>query len=56
MGGDHGPSVTVPASLAFVKQQHDAHLLLVGREDAIRAELRKLGAEHLPQLSIVNAT
>lgn len=56
MGGDHGPSVTVPASLAFVKQQHDAHLLLVGREDAIRAELRKLGAEQHPQLSIVNAT
>ena len=56
MGGDHGPSVTVPASLAFVKQQRDAHLLLVGREDAIRAELRKLGAEHHPQLSIVNAT
>ena len=56
MGGDHGPSVTVPAALAFVKQQHDAHLLLVGREDAIRAELRKLGAEQHPQLSIVNAT
>ena len=56
MGGDHGPSVTVPASLAFVKQQHDAHLLLVGREDAIRAELRKLGAEQHPQLSVVNAT
>jgi glycerol-3-phosphate acyltransferase PlsX len=56
MGGDHGPSVTVPASLSFVKHQHDAHLLLVGREDAIRAELRKLGAEQHPQLSIVNAT
>jgi glycerol-3-phosphate acyltransferase PlsX len=56
MGGDHGPSVTVPASLAFVKQQTDAHLLLVGREESIRAELSKLGAENHPQLSIVNAT
>ena len=56
MGGDHGPSVTVPASLAFVNQQADAHLLLVGRENSIRDELRKLGAENHPQLSIVNAT
>ncbi|MFM7483082.1 MAG: phosphate acyltransferase PlsX [Burkholderiaceae bacterium] len=56
MGGDHGPSVTVPASLAFVNQQADAHLLLVGREESIRAELSKLGAENHPQLSIVNAT
>jgi glycerol-3-phosphate acyltransferase PlsX len=56
MGGDHGPPVTVPASVAFVNQQHDAQLLLVGREEVIRAELRKLGAEHHPQLSIVNAT
>jgi len=56
MGGDHGPSVTVPASLAFVNQQAGAHLLLVGREETIRAELSKLGAENHPQLSIVNAT
>jgi len=55
MGGYHGPPVTVPASVAFVNQ-HDAQLLLVGREEVIRAELRKLGAEHHPQLSIVNAT
>jgi len=56
MGGDHGPPVTVPASVAFVNHQHDAQLLLVGREEVIRAELRKLGAEHHPQLSTVNAT
>ena len=41
MGGDHGPSVTVPASVAFANREPDAHLLLVGRDDAVRAELRK---------------
>lgn len=56
MGGDHGPSVTVPASVAFVQREPDAELLLVGREDAVRAELKKLGADSHPRLSVVNAT
>ena len=56
MGGDHGPSVTVPASVAFAHREPDAHLVLVGREDVVRAELRKLGAEQHPRISIVNAT
>ncbi len=56
MGGDHGPSVTVPASLAFVQRDPDAELLLVGREEVIRAELRKLGADAHPRLLVLNAT
>jgi glycerol-3-phosphate acyltransferase PlsX len=41
MGGDHGPSVTIPAALSFLKQQPDAELILVGLEDQVRAELKK---------------
>jgi glycerol-3-phosphate acyltransferase PlsX len=41
MGGDHGPSVTIPAAISFLKQEPDAELILVGLEDALRAELKK---------------
>ena len=36
MGGDHGPPVTVAASLQFLEQALDARVLLVGSEAAIR--------------------
>ncbi len=36
MGGDHGPSVTVPAALRFLNEQAGVELILVGREDSIR--------------------
>ncbi|WP_027817309.1 phosphate acyltransferase PlsX [Paraburkholderia bannensis] len=56
MGGDHGPSVTVPAAVHFVRSHPDAHLQLVGIETAIRAQLKKLKAQDLPALSVVPAT
>lgn len=56
MGGDHGPSVTVPAALAFVNSEPEASVLLVGLEGVIHAELVKLSAQNHPRLSIVNAT
>ncbi|MBA2351977.1 MAG: phosphate acyltransferase PlsX [Burkholderiales bacterium] len=40
MGGDHGPHVTVPAALRFMKTAPDTHVVLVGLPDAIEAELR----------------
>lgn len=40
MGGDHGPHVTVPAALAFLRRRSDANVVLVGLTDAIEAELR----------------
>lgn len=56
MGGDHGPSVTIPAAVSFVNREPDAELILVGPENVIRAELKKRKvSEHL-RLSIVNAT
>jgi phosphate acyltransferase len=39
MGGDHGPAVTVPASLRFLDEIPDARVLLVGNEQAIRQSL-----------------
>lgn len=56
MGGDHGIPVTISASVAFVNSQPDAELVLVGNEEAIRAELVKNKAASHPRLSIKNAT
>jgi glycerol-3-phosphate acyltransferase PlsX len=35
MGGDHGPSVTLPACSAFLAAHPDAELILVGRPEAL---------------------
>lgn len=50
MGGDHGPSVTLPACKAFLDRHPDAQLLLVGRAEALvpaaawpRTALREAG-------------
>ncbi len=56
MGGDHGPSVTIPAAISFLKSHADAELVLVGAEDVLRAELKKHHADKLPRLSVKNAT
>ena len=56
MGGDHGPSVTVPASVSFLAAEASVNLILVGKADAIHAELRKLRASNHPRLSVVNAS
>ena len=37
MGGDHGPSVTLPACRAFLSAHPEAELLLVGGPDALAA-------------------
>ena len=56
MGGDHGPSVTVPAAVSFVNSVPDAELILVGMEGALRTELKKHKAADHPRLSVVNAS
>jgi glycerol-3-phosphate acyltransferase PlsX len=56
MGGDHGPSVTIPAAISFLKKQADVHLILVGLEDVVRAELKKHGAESNARITVKNAT
>lgn len=39
MGGDHGPSVTLPACRAFLDRHPDAQVILVGTEEALRSAL-----------------
>lgn len=56
MGGDHGVVVTVPAAVNFVSRHADASMVLVGDPSAISQQLKKLGAENNPQLSIVPAS
>ena len=43
MGGDHGPHVTVPAALEFLARTGDVDVVLVGRREAIEAELATRG-------------
>jgi len=56
MGGDHGPSVTVPAAIAFVDREPESELILVGLEDDIHAQLKKHKAAGHPRLTVVGAT
>ena len=56
MGGDFGPSVTIPAAISFARREPSAELILVGLENIIRAELKKHHAQDHPRLSIVHAS
>jgi glycerol-3-phosphate acyltransferase PlsX len=56
MGGDHGPSVTIPAAISFLKHEPEAELILVGIEDVLRAELKKHHADTNPRLSVMHAS
>jgi glycerol-3-phosphate acyltransferase PlsX len=42
MGGDHGPSVTVPAAARFLESHPDAAVVLVGREPDLAAGIARL--------------
>lgn len=53
MGGDHGPSVTVPAAVRFLTDHPQAHVILVGRDEAIRPHLG--AAAESGRLTIVHA-
>ncbi|MFW5970116.1 MAG: phosphate acyltransferase, partial [Halofilum sp. (in: g-proteobacteria)] len=43
MGGDHGPSVVVPAALSALSRHPGLELILVGDEAVLRAELPPAG-------------
>lgn len=43
MGGDFGPSVTVPAAHKAITQYSDLELTLVGQQDLLQQELQQLG-------------
>ena len=50
MGGDHGPSVTLPAAQAFLAAHPQAEVILVGREEALAA------ARQWPRCAVVAAS
>jgi glycerol-3-phosphate acyltransferase PlsX len=52
MGGDHGPHVTVPAALDFLRHNPEGNIVLVGLPDAIQAELKAHKAETGPRLRL----
>jgi glycerol-3-phosphate acyltransferase PlsX len=56
MGGDHGPSVTVPASLDFLAANPEAALLLVGLKEPLEAELARARAAAHPRITVVPVT
>jgi len=54
MGGDHGPAVIVPASIAFVRAHVDAHITLVGRQESVEPLLAS-GADVRQRIDMVHA-
>ncbi len=56
MGGDHGPSVTLPAVFDFLRHDSDCAAILVGREDALRPQVEKLAAEFGDRVRIRHAS
>jgi glycerol-3-phosphate acyltransferase PlsX len=56
MGGDHGPSVTVPACLDFLATHADVQLLLVGLREPLERELARHHGSADPRIAIVPAT
>jgi phosphate acyltransferase len=52
MGGDHGPHVTVPAALEFLRNHTDVDIVLVGLRDALEAELKARRAAASARLRI----
>jgi glycerol-3-phosphate acyltransferase PlsX len=52
MGGDHGPHVTVPSAVEYLRHDHEADIILVGIPDAIEAELHALDISPGPRLRL----
>ncbi len=56
MGGDHGPSVTVPACRALLDRHPECRVLLVGQPDALRDEMQRQGLSAHPRVEVVAAS
>ena len=55
MGGDNAPQAVVRGAVRAAREL-DAEIVLVGREEAIRACLADCGGQQAPGISVVNAT
>ncbi|AMN47272.1 phosphate acyltransferase [Steroidobacter denitrificans] len=56
MGGDHGPSVTVPAVLDALRRHADLHIVLVGLSEPTRAALGRSSASFGSRLLLREVT
>lgn len=56
MGGDHGPSVIVPAAFEALNARDNLHLILVGDGDTLQAEFKKIGITSHHRLTIQHAS
>lgn len=56
MGGDYGPSVTVPAALQALEQHADLKIILVGDEHVLKDELNKVSSANLSRLQVHHAS
>lgn len=56
MGGDHGPSVTVPASFDLLKAFPNAKVQLVGNTAAISKAIRRAPAELKERIEVIEAS
>ncbi len=52
MGGDHGPAVTLPASLRFLEQTPDARVIAVGLEAPLKAAAARLKSPAMARLTL----
>ncbi len=55
MGGDHGPSVTLPATFEFLRKETACAAILVGREERLRPYVEQVAAEFGARVSIRHA-
>jgi phosphate acyltransferase len=56
MGGDFGPSVTLPAAYKAVNEYSDIELILVGQQEKLEQEFQKLGLKSDSRISIHHAS
>ncbi|MDN3518470.1 phosphate acyltransferase PlsX [Aquisalimonas lutea] len=56
MGGDHGPDVVVPAALHVLRKHEHVRLALVGNEEAIGRQLKRVSGELAERISVVPAS
>ncbi len=52
MGGDHGPSVTLPAALRFLEETPDARVILVGQEGPLKAAMARQKSQAASRVTI----
>ncbi len=56
MGGDHGPTVTVPACLDFLASHPEAELLLVGLKEPLEREIARARSPDAARVTVVPAS